>query len=174
MHNNQATIAEVRTAIAGKLNTSLDNIDTYIGISPQGEGALTEGWDKDIVKWDRYVFTYKYRDKIKEFREKGEYFQIVNKYLEALLEEHECHEIKRTCLESGNKLFFNQYNVNRPCWSEQINYQCSSEPKDGCHHLKKQACELKSSNCIKRASSICLQWRRDYICIAQKKSLALL
>ncbi|KJV77354.1 conjugative transfer TraN domain protein [Rickettsia hoogstraalii str. RCCE3] len=78
MHNNQAIMLDVRAAIAGKLNVSLDHIDTYIGISPQGEGALTEGWDRDIVKWDRYVFTYKYRDKIKEFREKGQYWQIVN------------------------------------------------------------------------------------------------
>ncbi|WP_419235616.1 conjugal transfer protein TraN [Rickettsia endosymbiont of Nabis limbatus] len=172
MHNNQAIMLDVRAAIAGKLNVSLDHIDTYIGISSQGEGALTEGWDRDIVKWDRYVFTYKYRDKIKEFREKGEYFQIVNKYLEALLEEHECHEINRICLEAGNKLFFNQYNVNRPCWSEQIKYQCSSEPKYGCDHLKKQGCELARSNCVKQAASICLQLHKDYICIAQKKELS--
>ncbi|WP_238375381.1 conjugal transfer protein TraN [Rickettsia massiliae] len=172
MHNNQAIMLDVRAAIAGKLNVSLDHIDIYIGISSQGEGALTEGWDRDIVKWDRYVFTYKYRDKIKEFREKGEYFQIVNKSLEALLEEHECHEINRICLEAGNKLFFNQYNVNRPCWSEQIKYQCSSEPKYGCDHLKKQACELARSNCVKQAASICLQWHKDYICIAQKKEFS--
>ncbi|WP_231571847.1 hypothetical protein [Rickettsia amblyommatis] len=36
MHNNQAIMLDVRVAIAGKLNTSLDHIDTYIGISPQG------------------------------------------------------------------------------------------------------------------------------------------
>ncbi|WP_341788954.1 conjugal transfer protein TraN [Rickettsia endosymbiont of Lasioglossum villosulum] len=172
MHNNQAIMLDVRAAIAGKLNVSLDHIDTYMGISSQGEGALTEGWDRDIVKWDRYVFTYKYRDKIKEFREKSEYFQIVNKSLEALLEEHECHEINRICLEAGDKLFFNQYNVNRPCWSEQIKYQCSSEPKYGCDHLKKQACELARSNCVKQAASICLQWHKDYICIAQKKEFS--
>ncbi|MCZ6919023.1 MAG: conjugal transfer protein TraN [Rickettsia endosymbiont of Ixodes persulcatus] len=172
MHNNQAIMLDVRAAIAGKLNVSLDHIDTYIGISPQGEGALTEGWDRDIVKWDRYVFTYKYRDKIKEFREKGEYFQIVNELSETLVEENECHEINRICLEAGNKLFLNQYNVNRPCWSEQIKYQCSSEPKYGCDHLKKQACELARSNCVKQSTSICLQWRRDYICMAQKKELS--
>jgi len=172
MHNNQAIMLDVREAIAGKLNAALDHIDTYIGISPQGEGALTEGWNSDIVKWDRYVFAYKYRDKIKEFREKGQYWQVVNEALEALLEENECHEIKSKCLISGNKLFFNQYNVNRPCWSEQIKYQCSSEPKYGCDHLKKQGCELTRSNCVKQASSICLQWQKDYICSNEKKELS--
>lgn len=172
MHNNQAIMLDVKAAIAGKLNVSLDHIDTYIGISPQGEGALTEGWDGDIVKWDRYVFTYKYRDKIKEFREKGEYFQIVNEVSESLVEEHECHEINHICLEAGNKLFFNQYNVNRPCWSEQIKYQCSSKPKYGCNHLKKQGCELVRSNCVKQAASICLQWHKDYICSNEKKELS--
>ncbi|XVN41904.1 MAG: conjugal transfer protein TraN [Rickettsia endosymbiont of Argas persicus] len=172
MHNNQAIMLDVRAAIAGKLNVSLDHIDTYIGISPQGEGALTEGWDRDIVKWDRYVFTYKYRDKIKEFREKGQYWQIVNEDSEKLVEENECHEIKRICLESGNKIFFDKYNVNRPCWREQIKYQCSSEPKDGCNYLKQQGCELVSSNCIKQAASICLQWSRNYSCYIEKKELS--
>ncbi|MDJ1257668.1 MAG: hypothetical protein MRQ07_03315 [Candidatus Midichloria sp.] len=49
MHNNPATMLDVRTAIANKLNVSLDHIDTYIGISSQGEGALTDGWNSEIV-----------------------------------------------------------------------------------------------------------------------------
>ncbi|QCS24402.1 conjugal transfer protein TraN [Rickettsia parkeri] len=172
MRNNQIIMEEVRAAIVAKLNVSLDHIDTYMGISSQGEGALTEGWDGDIVKWDRYVFTYKYRDKIKEFREKDQYWQIVNEDSEKLVEENECHEIKRTCLEAGNKLFFNQYNVNRPCWREQIKYQCSSEPKDGCNYLKQQNCELVSSNCVKQSASICLQWSQNYSCYIEKKELS--
>ncbi|WHQ46963.1 MAG: hypothetical protein MTP17_01075 [Candidatus Midichloria sp.] len=65
---------------------------------------------------DRYVFAHKYRDKIKRFKEKGEYWQVVNEKSEQVVEESEYHEIKRICLDSGNKLFFKkQYNVIRSC-----------------------------------------------------------
>ena len=115
---------------------------------------------------------YQYRDRVKQFKEKGEYWQVVNEILEQLVEENRCHEIKRICLESGNKLFFNQYNVTRPCWKQQISYQCYSEPQGACKYLKDQGCMLETSNCLKRNGNICLLWSRNYSCLSEKKDLS--
>ena len=115
---------------------------------------------------------YQYRDRIKQFKEKGEYWQVVNEISEQLVEENECHEVKRICLESGNKLFFNQYNVFRPCWKEQVSYQCYSEAQDACKYLKNQGCMLEKSNCLKRNGEICLLWSREYSCLSEKKELS--
>ena len=115
---------------------------------------------------------YQYRDRVRQFKEKGEYWQVVNEILEQLVEENRCHEIKRICLESGNKLFFNQYNITRPCWKQQISYQCYSEPQGACKYLKDQGCMLETSNCLKRNGNICLLWSRDYSCLSEKKELS--
>ncbi|XVN43642.1 MAG: conjugal transfer protein TraN [Candidatus Rickettsia vulgarisii] len=109
---------------------------------------------------------------MKEFREKAEYWQVTDQLAETLVEENECHETKRICLVSGNKLFFNQYTVNRPCWREEISYQCYSQPLDGCNHLKSQGCMLEVSNCVKKSGNICLLWQKNYSCIESQKKLS--
>jgi conjugal transfer mating pair stabilization protein TraN len=171
MRSDIGTQNEVRSIIAQKLGVNLEQISEEIGINPRGSGNLTE-CRRHEVKWDKYNFKYRFREKEKEFKEKGEYWLLYPEELESLIEHNECHELGTVCLERGEKIFYDQYRVNRPCFREQIKYQCSSEPKDDCHHLKKQGCELTSSNCVKQSASICLQWRRDYICIAQKKELS--
>ncbi|KJV51568.1 putative conjugative transfer protein TraN [Orientia tsutsugamushi str. Gilliam] len=32
-------------------------------------------------------------------------------------------------------------------WKQKIVFSCTSDPKDGCKHLKIQNCELKNSTC---------------------------
>ncbi|WP_341756995.1 MULTISPECIES: conjugal transfer protein TraN [unclassified Candidatus Tisiphia] len=114
---------------------------------------------------------YKYREKFKQFKEKGEYWQVINEGSELLADTHECHEISRKCLESGNKVFFEKFTITRPCWKEQITYTCKSEPVNGCKYLTDQGCLLDSSSCNRYVGSICLQWLRNYQCFAEKKEL---
>lgn len=127
-----------------------------------------------------YNVRYKYREKITGFKEKEEYWQVVNEAQEALVESSDCHVMQRKCLETGNKVFFEKFTVNRPCWKEQITYVCSSEPVNGCKHLTNQGCLLKNSKCNKQVaiqgsstgnSNICLQWLRNYQCYSEKKEL---
>ncbi|KDO03255.1 MULTISPECIES: conjugal transfer protein TraN [spotted fever group] len=115
---------------------------------------------------------YQYREKIKEFREKGEYWQVTTEEAEKLAEANECHEINRVCLDAGNKTFSDKYIINRPCWQEKISYQCYSEPQAGCKHLKSQGCQLENSTCLKRHGNICLLWQRNYRCFSEKKHLS--
>ncbi|XVN42523.1 MAG: conjugal transfer protein TraN [Candidatus Rickettsia vulgarisii] len=160
---------ELRQFIADRLGLDINNIGHHI----------TVGYDEKEIKLF-YLSTrpeiarlnYQYRDKIKEFKEKGEYWQVITEEAEKLAEAKECHEINRVCLEAGNKTFFDKYIISRPCWQEKISYQCYSEPQDGCKHLKSQGCRLENSNCLKRHGNICLLWQRHYKCFSEKKSLS--
>ena len=160
---------ELRQFIADRLGLDIKNINHYI----------TVGYDEKEVKMFHFStipeiarLNYQYRDTIKEFKEKGEYWQVITEEAEKLAEANECHAINRVCLESGNKTFFDKYIISRPCWQEKISYQCYSERADGCKHLKSQGCQLENSNCLKRHGNICLLWQRNYRCFSEKKSLS--
>ncbi|MCC8371767.1 MAG: conjugal transfer protein TraN [Rickettsia endosymbiont of Pseudomimeciton antennatum] len=159
---------QLRAMIAARQHILLENI-----------GEIKVGYTDKVSKRFNCITTpaattlnYKYREKIKEFKEKGEYWQVITEGSEKLAEENECHEINRICLESGNKVFFDKYIVMRPCWKEQITYQCSSEPIDGCNHLKNQGCQLENSNCLKNSGNICLLWQRNYTCFGEKREIS--
>ncbi len=149
-------------------------ISYKLGVSEDRVGDnITVGYSQD--EYHRPIIArlnYQYRTLQKSFKEKGEYWQVINEESEKLTEDNECHEINRNCLDSGNKLFFNNYHVSRPCWKEQISYQCTSQPQDGCKSLKAQGCQLENSNCLKRYSNLCLLWQRNYSCFIEKKELS--
>ena len=115
------------------------------------------------------TFTYSIQEKLKKFVEKAEYWQVATEGTEKLAEANECYETSRSCIKSGAKTFFGKYEVTRPCWYEKISYRCTSEPKNGCDYLIKQDCRLENSTCEYRVGSICLRWKRDYVCGGVKK-----
>jgi conjugal transfer mating pair stabilization protein TraN len=114
-------------------------------------------------------FHYSVEEIRKKFIEKGEYWQVATAPAEKLVEENECYETSRVCTRKGIKKFFGKYDINRPCWSEKISYQCTSKPKAGCAHLTKQNCRLVDSECEHRIGSICLRWKRNFTCPITKK-----
>ena len=114
---------------------------------------------------------YQYRERIREHKIKGEYWEVITEAQEELADANECHEVSRKCLEAGNKLFFERFTVNRPCWKEQITYACMSDPQNGCKHLVRQGCILENSSCVKNVGGVCLLWQRNYICYGEKKEL---
>ena len=154
-------------------------IVTRLGVQDDNVGNhVTAGYD--LMK--RFIMSvpvvsklhYKFRDSIQQFKEKGEYWQVVNEAQEALVESNDCHVIQRKCLETGNKVFFEKFTITRTCWKEQITYACSSEPVNGCKHLTDQGCTLVSSKCNKQVAiqgssagnnNVCMQWLRDYQCL---------
>ena len=113
-----------------------------------------------------YYSTFEIR---KKFIEKGEYWQVTTAPAEKLVEENECYETARVCTRKGIKKFFGKYDINRPCWSEKISYECTSKPKAGCAHLTKQNCRLVDSECEHRIGNICLRWKRNFTCPITKK-----
>lgn len=160
---------ELRQFIADRLGLDINNINHHITVG-YDEKEIQIFYFSTIPEIAR--LNYQYRDKIREFKEKGEYWQVITEEAEKLAEANECHEINRVCLEAGNKTFFDQYIIRRPCWREKISYQCYSGPQAGCKHLKRQGCQLENSNCLKRHGNICLLWQRNYRCFSEKKSLS--
>jgi|GEM_PF-2884897 len=145
----------------------------YYSLNDQGKQGSNQGWWHPKEPWKGVVkFYYDAQGENKQkFVEKDEYWQVVTEGMEQLAETNECYETGRVCLKSGVKTFFGKYDVVRPCWYEKISYRCTSEPKDGCAHLIKQDCQLKDSVCEHQIGSICLRWKRDFVCGGIKKEL---
>lgn len=62
MKSDPGTMHQVRQGIASKMKAqSIEQIHPYINISARGEGAIRESGHNE-VKWDYYVFGYKYRE----------------------------------------------------------------------------------------------------------------
>ncbi|KJV88000.1 type-F conjugative transfer system pilin assembly family protein [Orientia tsutsugamushi str. UT76] len=117
------------------------------------------------------ILEYDYRDKTQELREVAEYWKVLNPELEQLTESNECYEVNRINYESGDRVFFDKFKVNRPYWKQKIVFSCTSDPKDCCKHLKIQNCELKNSTCQKSVANICLLWQHDYSCSTEKQTM---
>jgi conjugal transfer mating pair stabilization protein TraN len=167
-----------RVYLSKYLKIPLEKIDDTIsfpfGNRGVGQSSNTHPvYDQWRIVFDTYRlgYVYKSQDKLKRLVVKDEYWQIVNEGTEKLAESNECYETGRVCLKSGVKTFLNKYDISRPCWYEKISYACKSEPKDGCAHLIKQNCQLKESECEYKIGSICLRWKRDYVCGGKKKTL---
>lgn len=60
MKTGATVMAEVRQAIATKLNVPLENIDHFIKIDPRGIGKILHLEHKSYV-WEKFKFVYKYR-----------------------------------------------------------------------------------------------------------------
>lgn len=145
----------------------------FYSLNDQGQQGSIQGWWHPKEPW-RGVVKFYYNaqgEKTSKFIEKNEYWQVVTEGMEQLAETNECYETARVCLKSGVKTFFDKYQVSRPCWYEKISYRCTSEPKDGCAHLIKQDCKLKDSVCEHQVGSICLRWKREFVCGGIKKEL---
>jgi conjugal transfer mating pair stabilization protein TraN len=129
-------------------------------------------WHKD---WSYVPSWVSIRVGIEElYRNENEFteeWNIVNPETEKLTEENSCHEIRRACLDSGTK-YFDGLTVSRPCWREQITYQCTSDPEDGCKYLKDRKCTLQSSHCSKQVGNMCMQYRRHYICLIKDEIMS--
>ena len=145
----------------------------FYSLNDQGQQGTNQGWWHAKEPWKGVVrFYYNAQgEKTSKFIEKEEYWQVVTEGMEQLAESNECYETGRVCIKSGVKTFLDKYDVVRPCWYEKISYRCTSEPKDGCAHLIKQDCQLKDSVCEHQIGSICLRWKRDFVCGGIKKEL---
>ena len=168
---NPIVQSEMRMHIASNENVELDNVRSIL-YGARGVGRTTHA-DKNMYAFENYNINYEVRRKetIKRLVEKAEYWQVSTEGTEQLAEANECYETGRVCLKSGVKTFLDKYDISRPCWYEKITYRCKSEPKDGCAHLIKQDCQLKDSECEYRIGSICLRWKRDFVCGGKKKEL---
>ncbi|SPR06848.1 conjugal transfer protein TraN [Orientia tsutsugamushi] len=134
-------VRRMRNALADRLGVSIEHIGTY----------FTQAFINE-----KYILGYEYRDKTQELREVAEYWQVLNPELEQLTESNECYEVNRINYDGGDRVFFDKFKVNRPYWKQKIVFSCTSDPKDGCKHLKIQNCELKNSPCQKSVANICL------------------
>lgn len=133
-------------------------------------------FDRDYIV-DRYGRTYNpvrlirisYKHDTYQSDQKGEErWQILNSESEPLIEGNYCFEKKRVCLDKGEKRF-EEFKVTRPCWKEKITYQCHSEPREGCAHLKE--CTLQKSECMSAHKSPCLKWKRTYLCTVSRQEV---
>ena len=113
-------------------------------------------------------FHYSVEERRKKFIEKREYWQIATPRPAEVLESNDCYEIARTCSHKDAKIFFGKYEVRRPCWYEDVKYQCTGRPKDGCAHLDRQGCRLLDSVCEKKIGDICFTWNRNYACAGEQ------
>ena len=157
--------AALRKMVAQRLGVPLEQIAEEISCS-------YDGWHISGKKMTpKYFVHYKHRVRVQEHKIKGDYWEVITEAQEELADANECHEVSRKCLEAGNKLFFERFTVNRPCWKEQITYACMSDPQNGCKHLDRQGCILENSSCVKNVGGVCLLWQRNYICYGEKKEL---
>jgi conjugal transfer mating pair stabilization protein TraN len=164
-----------RIYLSNYLGIPLENIDETINFpgGARGSGGTHFAGGDHIIVFESYRFgyTYKTQEKLKRLLEKDEYWRVSTEGAERLAESNECYETGRVCIKSGVKTFLGKYDVTRPCWYEKISYRCKSEPKDGCAHLIKQDCQLKDSECEYQVGSICLRWKRNYLCGGERKDL---
>jgi conjugal transfer mating pair stabilization protein TraN len=171
--NPAAIIADARSYIASQVGIPIEQVGENIQFPGAGRGignikSVGHRWR---VVWDEYEFGYDYlwQDKLTRLVEGEEYWQVVTEGMEELLESNECYEVNRVCLKKGVKTFLGKYDVSRPCWYEQVSYKCQSEPKDGCKHLEK--CKEKDAKCEHKIGSLCLKWKRDFVCGGTKKKI---
>jgi conjugal transfer mating pair stabilization protein TraN len=81
---------QLRAMIATWQHTLLENIgEIKVGYSDKERSLLF----RRITIPTATTLNYKYREKIKEFKEKGEYWQVINEESEQVVEANECHEI---------------------------------------------------------------------------------
>ncbi|WP_371255753.1 conjugal transfer protein TraN [Orientia tsutsugamushi] len=152
----EAIVKQMKRAIANRLGASTQHI---------GRNFLLEVNEKICI------LHYDYRDKTQELRKVAEYWKVLNPELEQLTESNECYEVNRINYDGGDRVFFDKFKVNRPYWKQKIVFSCTSDPKDGCKHLKIQNCELKNSTCQKSVANICLLWQHDYSCSTEKQTM---
>ncbi|WP_371223511.1 conjugal transfer protein TraN [Orientia tsutsugamushi] len=152
----EAIVKQMKWAIANRLGASIHHI---------GRNFLLEVNEKICI------LHYDYRDKTQELRKVAEYWKVLNPELEQLTESNECYEVNRINYDGGDRVFFDKFKVNRPYWKQKIVFSCTSDPKDGCKHLKIQNCELKNSTCQKSVANICLLWQHDYSCSTEKQTM---
>ncbi|WP_342637886.1 conjugal transfer protein TraN [Orientia tsutsugamushi] len=152
----EAIERQMKRAIANRLGASTQHI---------GRNFLLEVNEKICI------LHYDYRDKTQELRKVAEYWKVLNPELEQLTESNECYEVNRINYDGGDRVFFDKFKVNRPYWKQKIVFSCTSDPKDGCKHLKIQNCELKNSTCQKSVANICLLWQHDYSCSTEKQTM---
>nr|WP_258230830.1 conjugal transfer protein TraN [Orientia tsutsugamushi] len=152
----EAIVKQMKRAIANRLGVSIHHI---------GRNFLLHEINEICT------LRYDYRDKTQELRKVAEYWKVLNPELEQLTESNECYEVNRINYDGGNRVFFDKFKVNRPYWKQKIVFSCTSDPKDGCKHLKIQNCELKNSTCQKSVANICLLWQHDYSCSTEKQTM---
>ena len=174
-HNPAAIIADARSHIASVIAVPIEQVGENVTFPAGGRGIgqIHTGYPRHRVVWNEYQFSYNYiwQDKLKKLVENGEYWQVVTEGTEKLADANECVETGRVCLKSGIKVFFDKYEISRPCWYQKVSYHCRSEPKDGCDHLYRQNCQLKDSDCEYKFGNLCLKWKRKFMCGGKKKEL---
>ncbi|WP_410517881.1 conjugal transfer protein TraN [Orientia tsutsugamushi] len=152
----EAIVKQMKRAIANRLSVSTQHIGRNFLLHEINEICILH---------------YDYRDKTQELRKVAEYWKVLNPELEQLTESNECYEVNRINYDGGDRVFFDKFKVNRPYWKQKIVFSCTSDPKDGCKHLKIQNCELKNSTCQKSVANICLLWQHDYSCSTEKQTM---
>ncbi|MFP3011715.1 MAG: conjugal transfer protein TraN [Rickettsia sp.] len=159
----------LKNKILSLLQVSNDQIADNITIGYEAEQSFLLSGLKHLGNVSKLHFQF--REKLEKFNIKDEYFQIHPESVEELIASHECSEISRICLDSTPKTYFGKYTVNRPCFKEQIKYQCQIEPQNGCRALKHQGCNLIGSTCLQYLGNYCLKWKRDFECHGLKSEM---
>ena len=132
------------------------------------EEAYMIGSGDDIINYEIH-YTYLKPQKLKRLKENGEYWQISTGTSENMVDNSQCYETSRKCVKRGVSKFHGKYDIERPCWQEEVNYHCQSEPVGGCQHLERQGCRLKSSICLEWVGGLCLKYKRVYNCRGGKR-----
>lgn len=159
----------LKNMLLSRLQVSDDQIADDITIGYQEEQWVLLKGLKHLGNVSKLHF--KFREKLEKFNIKDEYWSIYPERVEELVASHECSEISRICLDATSKTYFGKYTVNRPCFKEQIKYQCQIEPKNGCRALKQQGCNLIGSTCLQYLGNYCLKWKRDFECHGMKSEM---
>ena len=153
---------QLRRIIADRTGMRLDNLSQEISIPYRGEGALTDAWSREVRHWRRYVIGYSFRPDQPKFVVTNEYFEIFNPRAQKVIESV-CRPKRTICLDSKDRVFLGKYPLKRQCWSEEITYNCKTEPQNGCQHLIDQGYHLYKSACLDKQEDLCLKWKRYYI-----------
>lgn len=160
----------LKNKILSLLQVSDNQIADNITIGYKAEQSFLLNGLKHLGNASKLHFSF--REKLEKFNIKDEYWSIHPESVEELIASHDCSETSRICLDSSPKTYFGKYAVNRPCFKEQIKYQCQTEPKNGCRALKKQGCNLIASHCLQYLGSYCSKWKRDFECHGIKSEMS--
>lgn len=160
----------LKNKILNTLKVANDQVADGITIGYRAKQSLLFNGLKHLGNVSKLHF--KFREKLEKFNIKDEYFQIYPESVEELIASHDCSEISRICLDSTPKTYFGKYTVSRPCFKEQIKYQCQIEPQNGCRALKQEGCNLIASNCLQYLGNYCLKWKRDFKCHGMKSEMS--
>lgn len=68
------------------------------------------------------------------------------------------------CLQKNHTKIINGIPVSRPCWREEVNYQCMQREKGSCDALAQKSCNQIKSECQLSNNNLCLKYAQTFQC----------